>query len=91
MILTHDKILEEIKKGNIKIEPLSEDQVGPASIDLHLGRKFRKFTHQNEVFPVKEDSNFEEITELLEIEEDDSLLLKPGETFLGITKEKITT
>lgn len=36
MILTHDKILEEIKKGNIKIEPFNKTLVGAGSVDLTL-------------------------------------------------------
>jgi len=90
MILTRDKIVEEIINGNIKIEPLNEDQIGPASVDLHLGNSFRRFIHHNEVFAVVEEANFEEITEFVEIKDGGSLLLKPGETILGITREKIT-
>lgn len=90
MILTHDKILEEIEKGNIAINPFSKAQVGPASVDLHLGNAFRRFKHHNEVFPVKEEAKAETITELVKLKEGDFLLLKPQETVLGITKEKIT-
>lgn len=90
MILTHDRILAEIKKGNIKIDPLDFNQVEAGSVDLHLGNFFRRFKHYNEVFPVKEDCNFELITELLSIDDGGSLLLKPSETVLGITQERIT-
>lgn len=89
MILTHKAILKEIKKGNIRIEPFDESQVGPASIDLHLGNFFRRFKHHNEIFKVTEETEAEVITELVEIKEGAYLLLKPGETVLGITKEKI--
>ena len=90
MILTQKRILEEIKKGNIKIEPFNKNQVGPASVDLHLGPVFRRFIHHNEVFQVKEEANFEEITELVELKKGQYLLLKPQETVLGVTQEKIT-
>ena len=41
MILTHDVIVREIEDGHIVIEPFSFDQIGPASIDLHLGTEIR--------------------------------------------------
>ena len=37
MILTRDAILAEIAARRLRIEPFTLDQVGPASIDLHLG------------------------------------------------------
>lgn len=36
-ILTQERILKEIADGTIKIVPFDKKQVGPASIDLHLG------------------------------------------------------
>lgn len=90
MILTHDKILQEIEKGNIKIKPFEASRVGAGSVDLCLANTFRRFKHHNQVFPVKENSDFEEITELVEIKQGDFLLLKPQETVLGITCERIT-
>jgi len=41
MILTHDVILREIESKRIVIEPFSPNQVGPASIDLHLADEIR--------------------------------------------------
>lgn len=90
MILAKSKILEEIQKGNIKVVPLQDDQIGPASIDLHLGNTFRRFIHHNEVFQVTDDADFETITEVVEIPDGSSLLLKQGETVLGVTKERVT-
>jgi dCTP deaminase len=90
MILAQNKIREAIERGDIIIQPFSEDQVGPASVDLHLGNIFRRFIHHNKVFEVTDEANFEDITEVIVIKEGDSLLLKPGETVLGITRERIT-
>ncbi|MGA2317021.1 MAG: hypothetical protein ABSG71_11675 [Thermodesulfobacteriota bacterium] len=42
-VLTREEILKEISQGTIEIEPFQEDQVGPGSIDLHLGNEFRVF------------------------------------------------
>jgi dCTP deaminase len=90
MILTHDVITAEIAKGNIKIEPLLPDQVGPASVDLHLGNSFRKFIRHDGIFSVTNEADFETITETLFIAEGEQLLIKPGETLLGVTREQIT-
>lgn len=91
-VLTRNKILAEIKKGNIKIKPFSKDQIGPASIDLHLGNRFRVFKREGQVFHVgpKKEVQIEEITVPAKIKREGYLLIRPGETILGITKEKIT-
>ncbi len=87
-VLTRDEILERVRRGIIKIEPFSEAQVGPASVDLHLGDLFRVFKTTDHVHHVAEDANYEEITELVQVK--DHFVLRPGQTALGITVEKIT-
>ncbi|HEY7161073.1 MAG TPA: dCTP deaminase [Acidobacteriota bacterium] len=86
-ILTHDEILKEISSGSIQIDPFYPECVGPASVDLHLGNEFRVFRKVHDVVRVTPDSNYEEITERVMVE--DHLLLMPQETVLGITEEKI--
>jgi dCTP deaminase len=86
-ILTHDEILKEIKSGNIQIEPFHPECVGPASVDLHLGNEFRVFRKVHDIVRVTPESNYEEITERIQV--DDHLLLMPQETVLGLTQEKI--
>ena len=90
MILTHDKILEEIKNGKITITPFDESQVGPASVDLRLSTTFRRYKHVNGVVEVNENVNYEDITDVFELAKNQTLLIKPGETILGITEEQIT-
>src|SRR5687767_8273829 len=87
-ILTHDEIVREVAAGNITIDPYDPRCVGPASVDLHLGNEFRVFRKVHGVVSVTPESNYEEITDRITVE--DRLLLMPGETVLGITKEKIT-
>lgn len=89
MILTHDVILEEIKKGNIKIAPFDESLLGAASYDLALGNTIRIFTAQKEAYPVNDDADFAHITKLIEMDKN-GYTMKPGEAVLGVTKEKIT-
>jgi dCTP deaminase len=85
-ILTKDKIFREISKGNIKIEPFVPENVGPASIDLNLGNKFRIFKNSKKVYDAYT-TDYQDITELKEL---DSIIVKPGETILGVTLEKVT-
>ena len=86
-VLTRDEILKEISQGTIEIEPFAEDQVGPGSIDLHLGREFRVFKKLRNACVVEDSISVEALTEHLEAEE--SFTLMPGETVLGITHERI--
>ena len=86
-VLTREEILREIRRGTIEIEPFEEDQVGPGSIDLHLGREFRVFKKLRNACVVEDSVSVEDLTERLETEE--SFTLMPGETVLGITHERI--
>lgn len=85
-ILTRKEILKEIKKGRIKIKPFSKDQIGPASIDLHLSNEFRIFKKWKTA-PVAEDVDYKNFTKLINV--DKYKILRPDEFVLGLTKEKI--
>jgi dCTP deaminase len=87
MILTHDVILREIAAGRIVIEPLAADQVGPASIDLHLGDEIRVMRGGPPVIDLVEDVDYRAVTQVCRLEE--PYLLQPGETIHGITRERI--
>jgi dCTP deaminase len=85
-VLTREEILKEIRQGTIEIEPFDESQVGPGSIDLHLGREFRVFKKLRNACVVEDSISVEALTEL---EAEESFTLMPGETVLGITQERI--
>jgi dCTP deaminase len=86
-VLTREEILKEIRQGTIEIEPFEDNQVGPGSIDLHLGKEFRVFRKLRNACVVEDSISAEDLTERLEAEE--SFTLMPGETVLGITQERI--
>jgi len=86
-VLTREEILKEISRGTIEIEPFEKDQVGPGSVDLHLGNEFRVFKKLRNACVVEDNISVENLTEHLEAEE--SFTLMPGETVLGITHERI--
>lgn len=88
MILTKQKILDRIEKGEIKIEPFDKQAVGPASIDLALDDEIRVFGKNNQPNVVSENTNYKQITKKKKIGQ--GYILEPGELVLGITKEKIS-
>jgi dCTP deaminase len=88
MILTSDVIKREIEAGRVVIEPFFADQVGPASIDLHLGDEIRVMHTAHEPVPVTDEVDYRMLTDVRSLET--PYLLTPGETIHGITRERIT-
>src|SRR5437867_7506407 len=87
MTLTRDVILGEIAAGQMAIDPSSADQVGPASIDLHLGDEIRVMRGGPPVIALVEDADYRTVTQLCPL--DGPYVLQPGETIHGITRERI--
>src|SRR3954454_22020768 len=88
MILSDRSIREELAAGRIVIDPLDDACIQPSSVDLHVDRFFRVFrNHTMGYIDVKQD--MEELTELVEIKEDDMFILHPGEFVLGSTSERV--
>jgi len=80
LILTGEKILEEINNKNILIEPFREESLGMNSYDLHLGKYIA--TYKTRVLDAKEHNKIEEIKIT-----DDGFLLEAGTLYLGVTEE----
>src|SRR3990172_4675476 len=74
-------------RGRLVIEPFVADQVGPASIDLHLGDEIRVMEGGPPVIEVTEDADYRAVTQVRPL--DDPYVLRPGETIHGITRERI--
>jgi len=88
VILSDRSIREELAAGRIVIEPLIESFIQPSSVDLTIDRYFRVFrNHTLGFIDVKED--MENLTELVEIGDDDVFILHPGEFVLGSTAERV--
>ena len=87
-ILTRGEILKEIEAGRIKIEPFRDDQVGPGSVDLHLGDEFRVYQSTRKVVEVTDDVDYGKLTDWVRMP--DGIILMPGETVLGITMERVS-
>lgn len=89
-ILGKEAILEEIKKGNIIIDPFDENLIGPASVDLHLSGSFRVFVHLPTELSLTNEMDFKAATKGILVPDGETLTVQPGQTLLGITSEKIT-
>jgi dCTP deaminase len=85
-VLTKDDLLQAVSEGRIQIEPFSEDMEGPGSVDLSLSDEFRIFKKLRKAVAVEDSLELEKITRLVYRS---SFTLLPGETILGITREKI--
>jgi dCTP deaminase len=86
MYLSDVDIKKAIKKGEIRIEPVSEEQIGPASVDLTLDNKW--WFPKKRALPA--DLKKTSWEELMVKRIASRIELKPGELCLGVTKEKIT-
>lgn len=84
MILTDHQILEEIKKGAIKIEPFQRDCLGSNSYDVHLGKTLALYNTA-----VLDAKKHNQIT-TFEIPED-GYVLEPDKFYLGVTAEYTET
>ncbi|MFA5565078.1 MAG: dCTP deaminase [Acidimicrobiia bacterium] len=88
MILSDRTIKEALESGRIEIDPFDPACIQPSSVDLHLDRYFRVFrNHTVGHIDVKE--NLEELTELVQVEDDIPFMLHPGEFVLGSTTERV--
>jgi dCTP deaminase len=88
-VLGRQAILTAIEQGSITITPFTPELVGPASIDLTLANTFRVFRKVHQVIEVRENTDYRQLTEKMEVPAGQHILIMPGETILGITKERL--
>ncbi len=104
-ILSDRDIKERIKEGSIVIEPLDlDEQLGPSSLDLRLGNKFRVFKHAHVdiIDPKNYDDSLlreyvlqrgkvkvQEYTYTTLYISDEPFIIHPGEFVLASTLERV--
>ena len=88
--LGRDELLKLIANGTLRIKPFKKKQVGPASIDLHLGDTFRVFEKTRDVFHIREEADYRENTRSVKVGRNGSFLIMPNELVQGITEETLT-
>lgn len=84
MILSDVRILEEIEKGTIMIEPFRRECLGTNSYDVHLGRYMANY--KDRVLDAREHNKIE----TFEIPSE-GFVLQPGTLYLGVTAEYTET
>lgn len=89
MMLGASEIVEEVRKGRIKITPFVKENVSGCSINLTLDNEFRVYNKEGIVRAVEEVSE-KGVSKLVKLKKGETFLLKPEEMILGITKERIT-
>lgn len=92
MILSDRDIKKYIKEGKIKIipEPNFEEQLGPCSLDLHLGDCFKVF--RPSCYPyldIKRKIDFGSTMEEINIKDGAPFIVQAKEFVLAVTKENI--
>lgn len=88
MVLSDRTIKEELDKGRIVIKPLNEDDIQPASVDLRLDNKILVFSNSRRPH-IDVKLGLDDLTQVVEIEDDIPFILHPGEFVLGSTLEYI--
>jgi dCTP deaminase len=89
VVLSDRTIKSEIAAGRIVIEPYDESLVQPSSVDVRVDRKFRVFHNSRYAFIDVRDP-MDDLTELVEVSDDEPFILHPGEFVLGQTLETIS-
>ncbi len=84
MILSDKRILEEIDKGTILIEPYRPECLGTNSYDVHLGKYLA--TYDNRVLDARKHNKIQYFEIPL-----DGFVLQPNTLYLGVTEEYTET
>ena len=93
MIFSDQEIKKYLKEKRIiiKPKPALSKQVGPASLDLRLGRTFRIFNSVKKPYIDPLDhQTFKDLTKLIKIKGKEPFILHPGEFVLAVTLEEVT-
>lgn len=84
MILSDSKILEEMARGTIVIEPFDRKHLGSNSYDVHLSKNLAMY--RNEVLDARQHNEVDHF-----VVPDDGMILLPQRFYLGVTEEYTET
>ena len=88
MVLSDVTIRRLLDQGRIEVDPYDDSLMQPSSLDVRVDRYFRVFRNSRYPFiDVKQEQ--EELTELVEIDDETPFILHPGEFVLGSTLERV--
>jgi len=85
-VLSDSDIAAALAAGRVHVEPYDPADLQPSSVDLHLDRSFRVFRNNRYPF-IDVRSPQPDLTELINVTDDEPFVLHPGEFVLGQTLE----
>ena len=85
-VLSDHDIAALLASGRVKVEPYDAADLQPSSVDLHLDRSFRVFRNNRYAF-IDVRAPQPDLTELLNVADEEPFVLHPGEFVLGQTLE----
>ncbi len=88
-VLSDRTIKKALAAGRLRIEPLDEQAIQPASVDLRLDSVFRIFRTTPRPY-VDVAQEVDDLTELVEISPEEPFVVHPGTFCLGSTLETVT-
>lgn len=88
-ILSNQEISDELHNGELEITPLPSEHIQPASVDLRLSTKFKRYRSED-VTSCLIDSESGVPENLHEEIESESIVVRPGDFVLGSTVERIS-
>src|SRR5829696_4416443 len=88
MILSDVDIRKELAAGRLEIAPFDDACVQPSSVDLHVDRQFRVFANSRYPY-IDVRREMPDLTEMVEVADDEAFILHPGEFVLGSTIERV--
>ena len=88
LFLSDTDMRRALEKGDIKIDPLDPDAIGPCSIDLRLDSVFRVYDPGPPV-DIRNDKELDKGTRLVDTKNDPFMIL-PGQFILGQTIETMS-
>ncbi len=89
MILSDVDIKRELEKGDLIIQYITFDQIGPCSVDLRLDNRFMVFKHADITHVDPLQLNRDTLMSETIKEENKAFIIHPGEFVLGSTKERV--
>src|SRR5918998_1359406 len=88
MVLSDRSIREEIESGRLVFDPYEPSLIQPSSVDMRVDRRFRVFHNSRHPY-IDVRKPMEDLTELVEVKDDEPFVLHPGEFVLGQTLERV--
>jgi dCTP deaminase len=88
VLLSDGDLRKELQSGRLGLEPFDDVMVQPSSVDVRLDRFFRVFnnTRYTHIDPRQQQ---DDLTTMVEAEDDEPFVLHPGEFVLGSTFEAV--